>query len=307
MNNSISTKIDLNLLKVLKVLGEEKSASRTAGKMSVSQPSISQSLRKLRALFNDDLFIRKPYGLEPTPYCEDILSQLPLLFNEVDNIFNPLAEHDSVVYRGIINIAVNSSIISAVHKVIFPKLRASSPHTEFRFVNWSWDTETKIQQGDIDLGINFSDLDLSIKTRSSPLYSSEFGLCYSPKKIQFTEECVPFEVLNNYPIILTIMPNFASYSSYTEKMLIERNIAPNILFRSEQIECCFNVLKSDKAVMPVSRFIENSLPNDIEFISIERDMTHPNGDISAYYSHAKRNHPKSKWLLESIKQLFKEI
>jgi DNA-binding transcriptional LysR family regulator len=64
--------LDLNLLVVFNQLCIERSVSRAADKLGLSQPAVSNSLAKLRKRFGDDLFLRTPKGMEPTPYAEQL-------------------------------------------------------------------------------------------------------------------------------------------------------------------------------------------------------------------------------------------
>jgi DNA-binding transcriptional LysR family regulator len=59
--------LDLNLLIVLVALGEQRSVSRAAVKLGRSQPAVSAALAKLRAYFDDPLFLRTGNRMEPTP------------------------------------------------------------------------------------------------------------------------------------------------------------------------------------------------------------------------------------------------
>ena len=59
--------IDLNLLLVLDVLLAERNVTHAAQRLGVSQSTVSAALARLRALFNDELFLKRPHGVEPTP------------------------------------------------------------------------------------------------------------------------------------------------------------------------------------------------------------------------------------------------
>ena len=59
--------INLNLLVALDALLRERSVTRAARRVGVTQPAMSNSLAQLRRLFDDPLFRRQPHGLEPTP------------------------------------------------------------------------------------------------------------------------------------------------------------------------------------------------------------------------------------------------
>jgi DNA-binding transcriptional LysR family regulator len=64
--------IDLNLLVVFKQLLAERSVSRAAEALGLSQPAVSNALARLRKLLGDELFLRTPAGMEPTPFAEQL-------------------------------------------------------------------------------------------------------------------------------------------------------------------------------------------------------------------------------------------
>src|SRR5882724_10241916 len=71
--------VDLNLLVVLAAVLEERSATRAAARLHVTQSAISNALRRLRALFDDALVERTPHGFVPTARAERLLPSLRTL------------------------------------------------------------------------------------------------------------------------------------------------------------------------------------------------------------------------------------
>lgn len=59
--------IDLNLLVVFDALMSERNVTRAGKKIGLSQPATSNALSRLRGLFEDELFVRTPDGMQPTP------------------------------------------------------------------------------------------------------------------------------------------------------------------------------------------------------------------------------------------------
>ena len=59
--------LDLNLLVVFDAVMRERNATRAADRLNMSQPAVSHALTRLRAALRDDLFIRTPTGMAPTP------------------------------------------------------------------------------------------------------------------------------------------------------------------------------------------------------------------------------------------------
>lgn len=72
MNGLNIAAVDLNLLKAFEALLRERSVTRAAMTIGVSQPALSHSLTRLRHLFGDELFVRLPHGMEPTPRAHEI-------------------------------------------------------------------------------------------------------------------------------------------------------------------------------------------------------------------------------------------
>ena len=86
--------LDLNLLKTLQVLGQEQNMRRAADRLFVTQPAVSQSLKKLRHHFDDELFIRTPRGLQPTAFTDDLLLRITPLLDALSLALNDRADFD---------------------------------------------------------------------------------------------------------------------------------------------------------------------------------------------------------------------
>jgi DNA-binding transcriptional LysR family regulator len=78
------TELDLNLLKVIDALEEERSVSRAAAKLGKSQPAVSAALGKLRRYFDDPLFLRTGNLMEPTPRAVAIVGAARSILSIVD-------------------------------------------------------------------------------------------------------------------------------------------------------------------------------------------------------------------------------
>jgi DNA-binding transcriptional LysR family regulator len=64
--------IDLNLLVVFDAVMQERSVTRAGHRLGLSQPAMSHALTRLRHMMKDDLFIRSPHGMVPTPRAEEL-------------------------------------------------------------------------------------------------------------------------------------------------------------------------------------------------------------------------------------------
>ena len=88
---------DLNLLIVFTVLAEERSVTRAAARLFLSQPAVSRALQRLRDMFHDDLLIRTANGYETTPKGQRLLQDLATMLPRLDRLmagdeFDPSTE-----------------------------------------------------------------------------------------------------------------------------------------------------------------------------------------------------------------------
>lgn len=91
--------VDLNLLTVLDALLAERSVTRAAERLGMTQPAVSNALARLRLLFGDELFVRGGRAMTPTPralsLAGPIREALDLIHGSLDpqRVFDPTAGH----------------------------------------------------------------------------------------------------------------------------------------------------------------------------------------------------------------------
>src|SRR5271157_3948841 len=61
---------DLNLLLVFEAVMQERNLTRAGRRLGMSQPAVSHALARLRHTLNDELFVRGPDGMQPTPRAQ---------------------------------------------------------------------------------------------------------------------------------------------------------------------------------------------------------------------------------------------
>src|SRR5258708_35667315 len=97
--------VDLNLLVALDALLAERSVSRAADRVGLSQPGMSNTLARLRKLFGDPLLVREGLALVPTPRAESlrqpVADALSLIQQALDNRpgFDPGPAHATLAAR----------------------------------------------------------------------------------------------------------------------------------------------------------------------------------------------------------------
>ena len=83
---------DLNLLVIFNQLLKDRHVSSTANKLGLSQPAVSNALKRLRLLLKDELFVRTARGMEPTPYALKLVAPIADALGALENA---LSQRDS--------------------------------------------------------------------------------------------------------------------------------------------------------------------------------------------------------------------
>ena len=118
--------IDLNLLAVFDALFDERSVTRAAGRLSLTQPTVSGMLQRLRRVFSDDLFVRTSHGIVPTPRGEALAGPVKELLADAQRLLTAQA-FDPESAEGTIRICASDYLQHAVITPLIAVLRRRAP------------------------------------------------------------------------------------------------------------------------------------------------------------------------------------
>lgn len=146
--------LDLNLLLVLDALLKERNVTLASQRLGVGQPAVSTALGKLRALFNDDLFVKNARGVEPTPRALALQAPLArMIFAIQDEILSQPAFDPLTATRSFVLVFGELGQIVFVPKLL-SCLREAAPRTSLRVLGGSVEQrERLLESGEADLAI----------------------------------------------------------------------------------------------------------------------------------------------------------
>lgn len=80
--------VDLNLLVTFQELYRERRVSAAAASLGLSQPAVSNALKRLRHMLGDELFVRSARGMIPTPCAEQLADPVAKALEAVHSLLN---------------------------------------------------------------------------------------------------------------------------------------------------------------------------------------------------------------------------
>lgn len=139
---------DLNLLPVFVTLMEERSVTRAAERLGITQPALSNALARLRLMLRDQLFIRERYGIQPTPVAQELAPAIAEALARIDEAVLGQQDFDPRQAERLFTIAPNGYAEFVLMPAIVARLREAAPGIRLRLVPYGSDlAETGVVSG----------------------------------------------------------------------------------------------------------------------------------------------------------------
>jgi DNA-binding transcriptional LysR family regulator len=146
--------VDLNLLAVFNQLLVERRVSKVAENLGLTQPAISNALARLRKLLGDELFLRTPGGMEPTPFADQLAEPVAYALGMIHSALNQRSTFDPAVSERVFTIGMTD--IGEIYFLpsLMERLAAAAPRLSLSTVrNTAVNLRDEMSAGHVDLAI----------------------------------------------------------------------------------------------------------------------------------------------------------
>jgi DNA-binding transcriptional LysR family regulator len=148
---------DLNLLIVFDAVMQERNVTRAGSRIGLSQPAMSHALNRLRYMLKDELFVRTPEGMVPTPRAEMLAQPLRNALSEMQLALEPAAFDPAASDRRFA-LAVNNYAAVVLAPPLVAAVSAAAPAIRLDLrPSGTLDIFDRLDRGDIDLTIGNAD------------------------------------------------------------------------------------------------------------------------------------------------------
>jgi len=170
--------IDLNLLVYLDALLRERNVTRAAESLGISQPAMSNGLRRLRELFSDPLLVRTSSGMSPTERAEMLRPKIREVVDSVKAVVQPVREFDAARATRVFRIAASDYSESALLPHMLRRMRMEAPDVTLDILTPSDVSFQDLERGSVDLVINRFDV-LPQSFHQRPIWRDGFSCMFS--------------------------------------------------------------------------------------------------------------------------------
>jgi len=146
--------VDVTMLRAFDALIRERSVSRAAARLFLSQPAVSACLKRLRVAFDDELFVRTQYGVEPTPRALALAPNVETVLSELQRLMSRHQPFDPAASDRILRVAGSDHLCRTLMPELCRTLGALGSRMR---VTWSLadysKTAEELARGDVDLAL----------------------------------------------------------------------------------------------------------------------------------------------------------
>jgi DNA-binding transcriptional LysR family regulator len=173
--------LDLNLLRVFDAVMTEQNLTRAAGHLAMTQPAVSNAIKRLRESLGDELLIRTAYGVKPTPRAEALWPAVRQSLAALEAAVMP-ETFDVSKAQATFRMAMADAMAAYWLPSLMRAIESEAPGVNIRMVPLTTrEPRPMLLRGDIDLAVGFFpgvaaqlSSDTSSPIRHERLYSGQY-------------------------------------------------------------------------------------------------------------------------------------
>jgi DNA-binding transcriptional LysR family regulator len=286
---------DLNLLIVFDAVMQERSVTRAGSRIGLSQPAMSHALSRLRYMLKDELFVRTPEGMVPTPRAEMLAQPLRNALSEMQLALEP-AVFDPAASDRRFTVAVNNYAAIVLAAPLVGVVSAAAPGVRIDLhPSGTLDIAERLDRGDFDLALGSTDSP-GARFSAEPLLDDRFvvvmrrGHPASKGKLSAAAwATLPYLEISSS----------REDTDFVDRWFAERGLGRRIAMRAPYLCVAALLVQSDLAVI-LTRRTAQELVRNRPLQLLEPPYNAPQVRTLMLWHRRLEQHPAHRWLRDVI-------
>jgi DNA-binding transcriptional LysR family regulator len=288
--------IDLNLLVVFDAVMRERNVTRAGQTLGLSQPAMSHALTRLRYMLKDELFVRSPKGMRPTPRAEQLALPVRAALDGLQHSLEPPQFDPSEATRNFRIAADNYSAIVLVGSLAARVTKLAPGLTlDFR-ASGTLNVPDLLDRGELDLAIG-SWRDQGERFSRMPLLQDDFVAVLRKQHPAAEARELSMQQFAALPhLVITSVP-YAT--DFVDQALARRNLKRRIQLRAPFLSAVRILAASDMVTV-----LERRVAEELIYYRplVIRSLPHSSLNIETMMIWPRwlDNQPAHRWLREIV-------
>ncbi len=285
---------DLNLLVVFDAIMQDRSVTRAGQRIGLSQPAMSHALNRLRGLLKDELFVRTPTGMRPTPRAEQLAALLRQALRELQRGLQPETFVPATADRRF-SLAINNYAAVVVAPPLVTAVSTAAPSVQLDLrPSGTLDIIECLDRGDLDLAIGSWD-SFGERFACTQLLEDEFVMVMR-RRHPAGRGALSAKVLAG---LTHLDPPHGENTDFLDAWLSERGLTRRIALRAPYLSAMAILSRSDLAATLSRRIAQEFVRTDrlqIHELPVKSPVVH----TTMLWHRRLDNHPAHRWLRDRI-------
>jgi DNA-binding transcriptional LysR family regulator len=252
--------LDLNLLVSLDALLQERSVTRAAARMGLSQPALSASLARLRRHFGDELLTRVGNEYRLTPLAVQLRELARLALSGVERVFDAQTEFEPAKSTREFHLLVSDYVVAILGDTIAQLLAEEAPHARLRLSANSPAAVDRAEQVLLSTDLLVLPHGFVTDLSHQDLYRDEW-VCIVSADNEAVGEQLTVENLETLPWVVTFHgPTAATPAS---RQMRQRGIEPNVQVITENFLTVPTLVAGSGRIALMQRRLVDLLPLNV--------------------------------------------
>ncbi|MCU0569590.1 MAG: LysR family transcriptional regulator [Oculatellaceae cyanobacterium Prado106] len=294
---------DLNLLNVFDAVMTELNVTRAATRLNMTQPAVSNAIKRLRHLLNDELFVKVPTGVSPTPKASEIWQPLREALHQIRQTLEPAAFNPETE-TATLTIALTDLTAHLILPPLVQAIEQFAPNIDIRTIpNLNINAAMLLEQSEIDIAIGVF-ANLGTRLRSQTLFTAPW-ICAMRRDHPLAKKKLTLERYVQAKHLLVTLTG--EPTGFMEPLLQEKGLKRRIGLTINQF--CIApqlIINSDLiAILPLRAIHLSGLADQLHLASLPLDV--PPSQIKMIWHERRQQNPVQEWLRAKIAQVCLEV
>lgn len=313
--------LDLNLLRVFDALAEERSVTRAGERLGLTQSAVSHALNRLRYALEDELFLRGPDGMKPTPRATEIWPELRRGLLLLQHAVAP-TEFDPSEAERVFNLAASSYTGEVLLPHLVARLRAEAPKVQLHVRGLEAGVPEALEAGRVDMAIGVFGRVSEVFTREALFQESLVWVVRADHPAIRGSSEVNQKALQKLPMAV-LTPTDEGVEGERSNRLIERRVIWEELASDQtplgrdartrvrvivdNAHAVLSIVGSSDLVAVAPRRLAQSRCEPLGLRLVEATGLGPGTAIEAVWRTDQASHPALSWLRTKLREAAQDV
>ena len=295
--------IDLNLLVVFNQLLIDRRVSVAARHLGMSQPAVSNALKRLRNALQDELFVRTYQGMEPTPYAEQLDESVSVAIHLLHDGLNRPASFNPLTSERTFTLACNDIGEFYCIPLLVEAFTQRAPNCRLSTVqNNSAILDESLQNGTVDLAVGLLP-NLQAGYYQRRLFQHEY-VCLCREGHPISREPMTIERFCSYDHVgvEAINTGHGELDTHMARVGIQRPVRVEV---PHFVTAAYILQRTDLLTTVPRRFAEACVePFALAYLPLPAEL--PPIDINLFWHARYHRDPANRWFRQLLFELFSD-